>query len=130
MADLNSVNIVGRLTRDIQIRKTPGGTSVAEIGLANNSRVKRGDNWEDKVSFIDIVCFGRAADSCAEHLSKGSQIAVSGRLDMDTWDDKQTGQKRSKMRVVAESIQYLDKKPGGGSRQQKDEPPPDEDQPF
>lgn len=113
MASFNKVILVGNLTRDPELRYTPKGMAIAKIGLAVNRtwRTEAGENKEE-VTFVDVDSFGRQAETIAQYLKKGSPILVEGRLRLDQWDDKQTGQKRSKLGVVVESFQFL----GGGNR--------------
>ena len=105
---INSVIVIGNLTRDPELRYTPKGTAVAKIGLAVN-RVWTNEAGEKKeeVTFVDIDMFGRTAENVAQYMRKGRQLLVEGRLRLDQWDDKQTGQKRSKLGVVAETVQFL-----------------------
>jgi single-strand DNA-binding protein len=113
MASFNKVILVGNLTRDPELRYTPKGTAVAKIGLAVNRvwRTETGENREE-VTFVDLDAFGKQAETLAQYMKKGSPLLVEGRLKLDQWDDKQTGQKRSKMGVVVEGFQFL----GGGNR--------------
>lgn len=113
MASLNKVMLIGNLTRDPEIRYTPKGSAVADLGLAVN-RVYTTENNErrEEVTYIDVVLWSRLAELAGQYLSKGRSVFIEGRLQMDTWEDKQTGQKRSKIRVVGESMQFLD----GGKR--------------
>jgi len=108
MANLNRVLLIGNLTRDPEVRYTPKGTAVADIGVAVN-RVYSGEDGEKKeeVTFVDVTLWGRQAEVAQEYLKKGRQVFIEGRLQLDTWDDKQTGQKRSRLRVVAENMQML-----------------------
>ena len=115
---LNSVNVSGRLTRDIELRHTPSGTAVTDISLALNDRRKQGEEWVDVVSFIDVTLFGRTAEVAATYLSKGKEVIVSGRLKQETWEDRDSGAKRSKVKVICEKlIMTGDKSDGGGERQ-------------
>jgi single-strand DNA-binding protein len=113
MASFNKVILVGNLTRDPELRYTPKGTAIAKIGLAVN-RVWKNEAGESKeeVTFVDLDAFGRQAETLAQYMKKGSPLLVEGRLRLDQWDDKQTGQKRSKLGVVIENFQFL----GGGNR--------------
>jgi len=113
MASFNKVILMGNLTRDPEVRYTPGGTAVSEIGLAVNDRRKdaKGD-WVDEVTFVDITLWGRQAEIAGEYLNKGSQILVEGRLKLDSWE--KDGQKRSKLRVVGENMRMLGGKGGKG----------------
>ncbi len=105
MASFNRVILIGNLTRDVQLEKTPQGTPVAEVGLAVNDRVKKNGEWVDEPTFVDVILWGRTAEIAAEYLSKGSPVMFEGRLKLDMWE--KDGQKRSKMRVVAERLQLL-----------------------
>jgi single-strand DNA-binding protein len=113
MASFNKVILVGNLTRDPELRYTPKGTAVAKLGLAVN-RVWTSESGEKKeeVTFIDVDVFGRTAENVGQYMRKGRPILIEGRLKLDQWDDKQTGQKRSKLSVVAETVQFLGS-PGG-----------------
>jgi single-strand DNA-binding protein len=109
MASFNRVILAGNLTRDPELRYTPKGTAVAKLGIAVNRQWKT-DTGEQKeeVTFIDVDAFGRTAEVIGQYLKKGRPILIEGRLKYDTWDDKQTSQKRSKLSVVLESFQFLD----------------------
>ena len=113
MANLNRVLLIGNLTRDPEVRYTPKGTAVAEIGLAVN-RIYSGEDGEKKeeTTFVDVTLWARQAEIAGQYLKKGRPVFIEGRLQLDTWDDKQTGQKRSRLRVVSENLQLL------GSRQE------------
>lgn len=113
MASFNRVILIGNLTRDVQLEKTPQGTPVAEVGLAVNDRVKKNGEWIDEATFVDVILWGRTAEIAAEYLSKGSPVMFEGRLKLDTWE--KDGQKRSKMRVVAERLQLLGSRGSGSS---------------
>jgi single-strand DNA-binding protein len=108
MANFNKVILVGNLTRDPELRYTPKGLAIAKFGLAIN-RVWTNEAGEKKeeVTFVDVDVFGRTAENVGQYMRKGSPILVEGRLRLDQWDDKQTGQKRSKLGVVAEIVQFL-----------------------
>src|SRR5207237_1443096 len=108
MASFNKVILMGNLTRDPELRFTPKGTAVAKLGLAVN-RVWKTETGETKeeVLFIDVDAFSRQAETIGQYLKKGSPILVEGRLRMDTWDDKQTNQKRTKILVTAENVRFL-----------------------
>jgi single-strand DNA-binding protein len=115
MANFNKVMLMGNLTRDPEIRYTPKGTAVAEIGLAINRYFsgESGDKREE-TTFVDVTLWGRTAEIASEYLKKGRPVFIEGRLQLDTWEDKQSGQKRSKLRVVAEGMQLLGSRGGGG----------------
>jgi single-strand DNA-binding protein len=108
MANLNRVLLIGNLTRDPEIRYTPKGTAVAEIGIAVN-RVFSGEDGEkrEEVTFVDVTLWSRLAELAEQYLKKGRSVFIEGRLQLDSWDDKQTGQKRSRLRVIAENLQFL-----------------------
>jgi single-strand DNA-binding protein len=115
MASFNKVILMGNLTRDPELRYTPKGTAIAKIGLAVN-RVWTNEAGEKKeeVTFVDVDVFGRTAENVGQYMRKGRPIMVEGRLKLDQWDDKQTGAKRSKLGVVAETVQFLGSAPGAG----------------
>lgn len=115
MASYNKVILMGNLTRDPELRYTPKGTAIAKIGIAVN-RVWTNDAGEKKeeVTFVDVDVFGRTAENVGQYMRKGRPIMIEGRLKLDQWDDKQTGQKKSKLSVVAENVQFLGSAPGAG----------------
>jgi single-strand DNA-binding protein len=114
MANLNKVMLMGNLTRDPEVRYTPKGTAVAELGLAIN-RYFSAENGEkrEETTFVDVTLWGRQAEIAGEYLKKGRPVFIEGRLQLDSWDDKQTGQKRSKLKVVGEGLQLLGSRDGG-----------------
>ena len=128
MANLNKVMIIGNLTADPDVRQTPRGNTVAELRLAVN-RVSSGPNEgerREETTFLDVTCWGRTAEIAGQYLAKGRPVFIEGRLQQDTWEDKQTGQRRSKIRIVAENMQLLGSRgdvsgqqQGGGSYQQR-----------
>ena len=109
MANFNKVILIGNLTRDPELRYTPKGTAIAKIGLAINRtwKTETGETKEE-VTFVDIDAFGRQAETLGQYMKKGRPIMIEGRLKLDTWDDKQTNQKRSRLGVVMETFQFLD----------------------
>lgn len=114
MANLNKVMLLGNLTRDPEVRYTPKGTAVGDLGLAVNRRVSDGNgNWSDEVTFVDVTVWGTNAENAQKYLIKGRGVFIEGRLQMDTWEDKASGQKRSKLKVVAEVLQFLPDGKGG-----------------
>jgi single-strand DNA-binding protein len=115
MPNLNKVMLMGNLTRDPEIKYTPKGTAVADLAIAVN-RVYSTDQGEkrEETTFVDVELWGRQAEIAGEYLKKGRPVYIEGRLKLDSWDDKQTGQKRSKMRVVGEAMQLLGGRDGGG----------------
>ena len=108
MANFNKVLLMGNLTRDPEVRYTPKGTAIAKIGLAVNE-VYTTDQGEKKefTTFVDIDVWGKQAETLAQYVSKGSPLFVEGRLRLDTWDDKETGQKKSKMKVICDRFQFI-----------------------
>ncbi len=144
MASLNKVLIIGNLTRDPEVKYLQSGTAVAELGLAVNRTWfdQKTKEKKEETTFIDVTLWGRQAEVAGEYLSKGRPVLIEGRLSLDTWDDKESGKKRSKLKVVGESMQMLGGKGeggGGGSRPKQEasgySPPAssgisDEDVPF
>src|SRR2546428_6480125 len=119
MASFNKVILLGNLTRDPEVRYTPKGSAVCDLGIAVN-RVYTTDSGErrEEVTYVDVVLWARLAEIAGEYLKKGRPVFIEGRLQMDSWDDKQTGQKRTRLRVVGETMQLLGSRPsgsGGGS---------------
>jgi single-strand DNA-binding protein len=113
MSSFNSTTLLGNLTADPQIRYTPSGTKVANYSLAVNRRYKQGDEWKTYTSYIDIVSFGRDADNVEKYVFKGDSLLVSGILDQQRWDDKDTGAKRSKVVVLTKTITFMPKRDRG-----------------
>lgn len=116
MLNFNQVTIAGALTRDPQIRFLTGDKAVGEFGMAINRKWKdaNGETKED-ATFVDVTCFGRTAELAGQFLTKGSGCLVSGRLQFEQWEDKNGGGKRSKLKVIADTIQFTDSK-GKGER--------------
>jgi single-strand DNA-binding protein len=115
MASFNKVLLLGNLTRDPEVRYTPKGSAVADLGIAVNRQytLDTGEKREE-VTFVDVTFWGRTAEVAGEYLKKGRQVFIEGRLQLDTWDDKQSGQKRSKLKVIGEMMQMLGGRPGAG----------------
>jgi len=111
MADVNHVVLIGRLTRDAELKYTAGGQAVCKFSIAVNRRKKNGDQWEDEANFFDIVLWGKQGESLQTYLVKGKMIGVDGELRQDRW--QQDGQNRSKVEIIANYIQLLGG--GGGS---------------
>ena len=111
--DINRVTIVGRLTRDPELKHLPSGSPVLEMGVAVNGRMQDdAGNWVDKPNFFDVKVFGNQAEMLSQHLTKGRRIGIDGRLDWRSWE-AQDGSKRSKVDVVAQSVQFLDSRSDG-----------------
>ncbi|UDQ99221.1 single-stranded DNA-binding protein [Lentisphaerota bacterium WC36G] len=108
MASLNKVLLMGNLTREPSLRHTPSGMAVCDLGLAINRRFTSSNNEQrDETCFVDVVVWGKQAESCGRYLEKGSAIFVEGRLQLDQWQDRESGQNRSRLRVVAERVQFM-----------------------
>src|SRR5512141_339159 len=136
MTSFNKVILLGNLTRDPEVRYTPNGSAVASFAIAINRKYKHGEETKEEVSYIDIVVFGKQAEACGQYLNKGDGILVDGRLQQRRWDDKETGQKRSKVEVVAQSVNFMPKRSGqqaassrsgGAESEPMPEPPVGED---
>lgn len=149
MASFNKVILAGNLTRDPELRYTPKGTAIARLGIACNRKWKsETGEMKEEVTFVDVDAFGKQAETIGQYLKKGRPILIEGRLRYDTWEDKQSGQKKSKLGVVLESFQFLDSgggrgegggdaprsRPAAGSAPAPEsgdaEPPADDDVPF
>ncbi len=125
MASFNKVILMGNLTRDPEVRYIPSGSAVTEIGLAVNRTWfdKASNSKKEDVTFVDVTLWGRTAEIAGEYLSKGRPVLIEGRLQMDSWEDRETGQKRSKLKVVGEQMTMLGSRGesggggGGGGRQ-------------
>ncbi len=113
MASLNKVMLLGNLTRDPELRYAPNGTPVANFGMAINRRYRQGEEWREEVCYIDIVTFGRQAETVGEYLSKGNLAMIEGRLQWRSWETED-GQKRSKHEVVANNVQFMPRVQGDG----------------
>ncbi len=115
-SSLNKVMIMGNITRDIEVRHTPNNTAVATIGVAMNRKWKTPEGEQrEEVVFVDCDAWGRTAEVIAQYFSKGKPIMIEGRLKLDTWDDKTTGKKQSKLKVVIEEFYFVGGRDGGGS---------------
>lgn len=113
---INRVEISGNLGRDPEVRTTAGGTSVLGLCVAVNSRVKQGDQWADKVNWVDVAFFGKRAESLGQYLEKGSHVVVAGRLSQRSWKDKETGNTRYRLEVIGEDIDFSGSKKPAGER--------------
>jgi single-strand DNA-binding protein len=121
MANFNKVILAGNLTRDPELRYTPKGTAIAKIGLAINRKWRsESGEMKDETTFVDVDAFGKTAETIGQYLKKGRPVLVEGRLRYETWEDKQSGQKRSKLGVVMESFQFMDS--GRGENAPSDAP--------
>ncbi len=114
---INKVMITGNLTRDAELRKTPNGTAVLNLGVAVNDRRRNqttGD-WEDYANFVDCTMFGRRAEAIAQYLTKGVKVAIEGRLHYSSWEDRNSGQRRSRLDVTVDEIEFMSSRNGGGN---------------
>ena len=131
MASFNKVILMGNLTRDPELRYTPSGTAIAKMGLAVN-RVWRDSEGQQKeeVTFVDVDAFGKQAETIGQYMQKGRPILVEGRLKLDQWEDKNTGQNRSRLGVVLERFTFVGggggQAGGGDAAPQQSAPPPSE----
>ena len=116
MASFNKVILLGNLTRDPEVRYTPKGSAVCDLRVAVNRQytLENGEKREE-VTYVDVVLWARLAEIAGEYLKKGRPVFIEGRLQLDTWDDKQSGQKRSKLRVIGETMQLLGSRPSGAA---------------
>jgi single-strand DNA-binding protein len=115
MANLNKVMLIGNLTRDPELRHTPKGTAVSEISLAiNRSWSNEQGQKQEETTYVEVTLWGRQAELAQQYLTKGRPVYIEGRLNLDTWDDKETGKKRSKLRVIGENMQFLSSGTGTG----------------
>lgn len=121
MANLNKVMIIGNVTRDPEVKYTPKGSAVTDLGIAVNRSYKVGEERKEEVTYVDVTLWGRLAEIAGEYCRKGKPVYIEGRLQLDSWEDKASGQKRSKLRVVGEEMQLLGPKMGGSSSGSGDE---------
>jgi single-strand DNA-binding protein len=113
--NINVVVITGNLTRDPELRSTQGGTSVCKLRVAVNSRRRdQSGEWIDKPNYFDVTVFGAQGENCSNYLSKGRPVAIEGRLDWSEWDATDGSGKRSKVEIVANSVQFLGSRDGSG----------------
>jgi single-strand DNA-binding protein len=114
MANLNRVHLMGRVTKDLELRYTPKGTAIANLGLAVNRVWSEDGEKRQETTFVDVTLWGRVAEVASQYLKKGRSVFVEGRLQLKSWDDKQTGQKRSRLIVLGENLQFLSDRTGIG----------------
>lgn len=138
---INKVMITGNLTRDAEVRTTQSGTAVLNLGVAVNDRRRNAQTgeWEDYANFVDCTMFGKRAEAIQSYLTKGTKVAIEGRLHYSSWDDASSGQKRSKLNVTIDEIEFMSSRSGNAASPQRSEvvseaPAPaaysDEDIPF
>jgi len=114
MASFNKVILMGNLTRDVEVRFTPNGSAVASFAVAINRKYKQGEETKEEVSYFDIVVFGKQAENCGQYLGKGDSVLIEGRLQQRRWEDKESGQKRSKVEVAAQFVTFMPKRTSSG----------------
>ncbi len=120
MASLNKVLLIGNLTRDPEMRVTPKGTEICQFGIAINRKFKGDDgSARDEVTFVDLEAWAKTAALVSKYLTKGSPVMIEGRLKLDSWEDKETGAKKQKLKVVVENVQFLGSKNGQDSQPQQ-----------
>jgi single-strand DNA-binding protein len=130
MAYLNKVFLIGNLTRDPELRVTPKGTAICQFGIAVNRQFKdESGATRDETTFVDIEAWGKQGELVSKYLTKGSPAMVEGRLKFDQWEDKTSGQKRSKLKVVLDNVQFLSTRGGGGGHAPGAGAPPDDGDP-
>lgn len=115
-SSFNRVILMGNLTRDPEVRYLPSNMAVVDLGLAVNERFqdKQSGEWQERANFFDCTAFGKSAESIGRFFSKGRPILIEGKLRLDQWEDKQSGQKRSKVKIIIDQWNFCDSKPGGG----------------
>lgn len=116
-SSFNRVILMGNLTRDPEVRYLPSNMAVVDIGLAVNERFqdKQSGEWQERANFFDCTAFGKSAESIGKFFTKGRPILIEGKLRLDQWDDKQTGQKRSKVKIIIDQWNFCDSRSGGGA---------------
>ncbi|MBA7538858.1 Single-stranded DNA-binding protein [subsurface metagenome] len=114
MTDINQVVLIGRLTRDAELKYTNSGYAILKFSLAVNRGVKKDESWQEEASFFNAVIFGKRAESLAQYMLKGKQIGISGELKQDRWE--QDGQSRSRVEIVVNNLQFLGSKGSGASQ--------------
>ncbi len=125
MGDLNKVMIIGRLTRDVELKYTPKGTAVTELSVATSRKTKQeGEEPREITTFVDVTVWGRQAEVVSQYRSKGSEIFIEGRLEIESWEDKTTGAKRTKLKVVCENLQLIGGKNQGAPQRTQSQATP------
>lgn len=118
---------IGNLTRDPELRHTQGGTAVCDLRIAINGREKVNGEWTDRADFFDVTVWGNQAEACAQYLSKGSLTGVDGHLRFEEWEDRETAAKRSRVKIVADVVQFLDTRSGSNQAHEQGDPPARDD---
>ena len=124
MPNLNQVNLIGNCVREPEFRTLQSGTAVCDLSLAISRRWTENGQKREETTFVDVTLWARQAEIARDYLHKGDPVFIQGRLHQETWDDKQTGQKRSRLKVVAENLQLLTGRPANGSKPQAVGKPP------
>lgn len=119
--DLNQVTEIGRLTRDVELKYTPSGTACAKFSIAVNEQIKSGNDYKDYVNYFDVVVWGNMGVNCEKYLKKGSQVCVSGSLKQQRWTDNQSNQTRSRVEIVAQTVQFIGSQPGQNTAKQNEQ---------
>ena len=122
--NFNRVILAGRLTRPPEVRYAQSGAAVCKVGLAVNRRVKKGDEWIEEATFVDVTIFGKRGEAFEKHHNKGDEAFIEGSLRLDTWDDKQTGQRRSKLYVIGDTWEFVGAKGERGQSEMGGTPAP------
>lgn len=118
MASMNKVFLMGNLTRTPELRYIPSGAAVCEFGIATNRKYTQNNEQKEEVCYIDVVVWGKQGEACQKHINKGSSVHVEGRLQFEQWDDRDSGKKRSKLKVVSERVQFIE----GNQQEQNNQP--------
>lgn len=119
MKDINTVFVIGRLTRDPELKTLPSGTAALDMSVAVNETQKKGEDWTDYANFFNVTAWGKTAENCAKYLKKGSQVAIEGHLHQDRWE--KDGVKHNTVKIIAESVQFLGKS-GNNDNEQPNDP--------
>ncbi len=114
---MNKVTVSGNLTRDVEMRYAQSGTEIANFGIAVNERRKQGDDWVDQVSFFDVTAFGAKGKAIHQYMQKGSKILIDGKLNYESWDDKDSGRQRSKVSIIVNEFEFMGAKSQEGQQQ-------------
>ena len=126
MASFNQVTLLGNVTREIEVRYLQSGTAICDVSLAINEKYKKDGEWIEDVVFVEVTCWGRTAEVAGEYLSKGSPVLIAGRLKYEQWE--KDGQKRSKLKVVADKLQLIGGKGRNEHSQEREERPQEQSQ--
>lgn len=117
---MNSVALTGNLTNDVDVKYTAGGTAVANITIAVNDRRKIGEQWQEVATFVDVTLWGKTAENAGQYLAKGRKVGVVGKLAQESWEDRETGKRRSKLKVIADTLEYFGQRSADDQRPAND----------